>query len=106
MPWGFDGTQIAKSASEKANEAIDTAVKGKKIYLPMVATYSEIATKYPNPEEGWTVVVENEKYEYRWDGTKWEKISVVLGGGTVFVYSDTPPLDTSVIWIKTSKSNV
>lgn len=40
-----------------------------------VATYSDIATTYPNPQDGWTVNVKDTDYTYRWDGTNWIAIS-------------------------------
>lgn len=40
-----------------------------------VNTYSDIATKYPNPIDGWTVNVKDTDYTYRFNGTKWVAIS-------------------------------
>ena len=40
-----------------------------------VNTYSDIATKYPNPVDGWTVNVKDTDYTYRFNGTKWVAIS-------------------------------
>jgi len=34
-----------------------------------VATYSDIATTYPNPQDGWTVNVQDTDYTYRYDGS-------------------------------------
>lgn len=40
-----------------------------------VNTYADIATTYPNPQDGWTVNVKDTDYTYRWDGTNWIAIS-------------------------------
>lgn len=40
-----------------------------------VSTYDEIATTYPNPQDGWTVNVNDTDYTYRYDGTQWVAIS-------------------------------
>ena len=40
-----------------------------------VATYSDIATTYPNPVDGWTVNVKDTDYTYRYNGTSWIAIS-------------------------------
>lgn len=40
-----------------------------------VATYADIATTYPNPEDGWTVNVKDTNYTYRYDGSAWVVIS-------------------------------
>lgn len=40
-----------------------------------VATFSAIATTYPNPEDGWTVNVKDTDYTYRYNGSEWITIS-------------------------------
>lgn len=40
-----------------------------------VSTYDDIATMYPNPDDGWTVNVKDTDYTYRYNGTKWVTIS-------------------------------
>lgn len=40
-----------------------------------VDTYDDIATTYPNPEDGWTVNVKDTDYTYRYNGTEWVPIS-------------------------------
>lgn len=40
-----------------------------------VATYEDILTTYPNPEDGWTVNVKDTDYTYRYSGSKWVAIS-------------------------------
>ena len=40
-----------------------------------VGTFSDIATAYPNPDDGWTVNVKDTDYTYRYSGTEWIAIS-------------------------------
>lgn len=40
-----------------------------------VATYEDILTTYPNPEDGWTVNVKDTDYTYRYNGSAWVAIS-------------------------------
>ena len=40
-----------------------------------VETYDDIATIYPNPEDGWTVNTKDNNITYRYNGTKWVAIS-------------------------------
>lgn len=40
-----------------------------------VNTYADIATTYPNPQDGWTVNVKDTDYTYRFNGTEWVAIS-------------------------------
>ncbi len=40
-----------------------------------VATYNDIATTYPSPQDGWTVNVKDTDYTYRYNGTSWVAIS-------------------------------
>ena len=40
-----------------------------------VNTYSDIATTYPNPQDGWTVNVKDTDYTYRYNGSEWVAIS-------------------------------
>ena len=40
-----------------------------------VATYDDIATTYQNPEDGWTVNVNDTNYTYRYNGTEWIAVS-------------------------------
>lgn len=44
-------------------------------WKPAVSSYSKIATTYPKPEDGWTVVVTDDDITYRYDGVKWIAIS-------------------------------
>lgn len=40
-----------------------------------VATFTDIAKKYPNPKDGWTVNVNDTDITYRYTGSEWIKIS-------------------------------
>ncbi|APF23401.1 hypothetical protein [Clostridium butyricum] len=59
-----------------------------------VATYADIATTYPNPQDGWTVNVKDTDITYRWDGSKWISIS-----------ANAIPLATSSVDGKMSKTD-
>ena len=59
-----------------------------------VATYADIATTYPSPQDGWTVNVKDADITYRWDGSKWISIS-----------ANAIPLATSSIDGKMSKTD-
>lgn len=58
-----------------------------------VNSYAEIATTYPNPDNGWTVSVRNGS-TYRYNGTTWEDIGI-----------DAIPLATSSVDGKMSKQD-
>ena len=40
-----------------------------------VDTFADIATTYPEPQDGWTVNVNDTDYTYRFNGTKWIAVS-------------------------------
>ena len=40
-----------------------------------VDTFADIATTYPNPDDGWTVNVKDTDYTYRYNGSEWVAIS-------------------------------
>ncbi len=40
-----------------------------------VGTYNDIAAAYPDPQDGWTVNVQDTDYTYRYNGTDWIAIS-------------------------------
>ena len=57
---------------------IDTMISGIASGLDWkeaVATFDDIATTYPNPDDGWTVNVKDTDYTYRYDGSHWVAIS-------------------------------
>ena len=52
-----------------------SALETKIDWKESVGTYSDIATTYPNPEDGWTVNVKDTNYTYRFTGNNWIPIS-------------------------------
>lgn len=48
-----------------------------------VDTFDDLATTYPAPENGWTVLVKDVGFVYVWDGTEWVQITA----GTVLDYA-------------------
>ena len=81
----FDGlslydTNVKKRTSEGYynKDEIDNLLSGLEmniLWKDAVATYNDIATTYPYPQEGWTVTVLDTGETYRYDGTRWVKIS-------------------------------
>ena len=67
------GITDAYTKSEVNNivSTIETNIEWKEA----VATYADIATTYPNPQDGWTVNVKDTDYTYRYNGTAWVAIS-------------------------------
>ena len=51
--------------------ALETAIDWKEA----VATFADLATTYPQPDDGWAVNVKDTDYTYRWSGTAWIAIS-------------------------------
>lgn len=41
-----------------------------------VDSFADLATTYPNPQDGWTVNVKDTDITYRWSGTEWIAISL------------------------------
>jgi hypothetical protein len=91
-------TSNANSAATNANAiANQLAVETLKVFKDAVPTYSDLATTYPNPENGWTVTVTGENVSYRYNGTSWINLGyiavvematdtvtgIVKGGGNV-----------------------
>lgn len=60
-----------KSEVDNMLSTIETNIDWKEA----VATYADIATTYPNPQDGWTVNVKDTDYTYRYNGTAWVAIS-------------------------------
>jgi len=75
--------------------------KTKKIYKPMVNTYADILSTYPNPENGWTVTEKQYGLTYRWDETEWVNIaaSEVYEGFNVHI-GEYPPDNINMLWVK------
>ena len=68
-----NATQTVGELKESINKTISESVM---IWKPDVATYDDLATTYPNPEQGWTVSVDDTGYIYRYDSISgsWIKI--------------------------------
>ena len=67
---------------EKELENINTEIDNKLSALETnidwketVETYDDIATIYPNPEDGWTVNTKDNNITYRYNGSEWVAIS-------------------------------
>lgn len=52
-----------------------TALESDCDWKETVDTFENIETKYPNPEDGWTVNVKDTNYTWRYNGEKWIPIS-------------------------------
>ncbi len=61
----------SKNEIDNKFSALETNIDWKE----SVATYDDIATTYPNPQDGWTVNVKDTDYTYRYNGTSWVSIS-------------------------------
>lgn len=64
--------------ASKTDTVIKNAISGLNSSLDWkeaVETFDQIAIRYPNPEDGWTVNVKDTNYTYRFDGNEWIVIS-------------------------------
>lgn len=52
-----------------------------------VATYADIATTYPSPQDGWVVNVQDTDYTYRYDGTL--KVWIPISANSIPIVSQT-----------------
>lgn len=100
----------ANEATVNTNNATmnytDIVDKTKKIYKPMVSSYNDILTTYPNPEIGWTVVTTDDHIERRWDGTEWIEIGLVdTFTGYNVVVGSVPPSNPNLIWLDSPEIN-
>ena len=70
----FDSTPTDGSTNPVTSQgiyaAISAAISGLD-WKEAVATYADIATTYPNPEDGWTVTTLDDDHTYRYNGTEW-----------------------------------
>ena len=60
-----------KNEIDNKFSTLETAIDWKET----VDTYNDIATKYPNPQDGWTVNTKDTDYTYRYSGNAWIPIS-------------------------------
>lgn len=70
----YTASEVGTYSSAEIDNLLSTVASGL-TWKDTVATYSDIATQYPNPQDGWTVNVADTDYTYRYDGTKWIAIS-------------------------------
>lgn len=63
--------KYTKNEVDNKFATLETAIDWKEA----VETYDDLATTYPEPEDGWTVNVKDTDYTYRWNGTEWVSIS-------------------------------
>ena len=67
----FRSTPYTPNEVDNKLSALETNIDWKE----SVATYDDIATTYPNPDDGWTVNTRDDNVTYRYDGTSWIAIS-------------------------------
>lgn len=75
------GTYTAINNVDKKVEGIRsqvTALTTGIIWKNAVDTFASIATAYPSPETGWTVMCLDTGNAYHWNGTEWISIFVLL----------------------------
>ena len=82
--------KYTKNEVDNKLSALETKIDWKEA----VETFADIATTYPEPEEGWTVSVNDTDTVYRYNGTDWVGIS-----------ANTVPLATSSVDGKMSKAD-
>lgn len=82
--------KYTKNEVDNKFSQLETAIDWKE----SVATYANIATTYPNPQDGWTVNVKDTDYTYRYNGSAWVAIS-----------ANSIPLATASVDGKMSKSD-
>lgn len=82
--------KYTKAEVDNKFSQLETAIDWKE----SVATYANIATTYPNPQDGWTVNVKDTDYTYRYNGSAWVAIS-----------ANSIPLATSSVDGKMSKTD-
>lgn len=63
--------KYTKNEVDNKFSALETNIDWKEA----VATYDDIITTYPTPDDGWTVNVKDTDYTYRYNGTEWITIS-------------------------------
>ncbi len=69
------GYGITDSYTKSEVDNIVSEIETNIVWKEAVANYSDIATTYPNPEEGWTVNVTSTNETYRYDGSEWVMIN-------------------------------
>ena len=65
------GDKYTKTEIDNKFSTLETNIDWKE----SVGSFSDIATTYPTPEDGWTVNVKDTDYTYRYSGSQWIAIS-------------------------------
>lgn len=68
--YGINDAYTKTEIDEKISELVEGMT-----WKPAVATYNDIATTYPNPQEGWTVCCTDTNIVWRYSGGQWVQIS-------------------------------
>ena len=67
IPTDGSTNPVTSAGIYTAISAITTGIDWKEA----VPTYADIATTYPNPQDGWTVTTLDDDHSYRYNGTQW-----------------------------------
>lgn len=90
-----DAIQATLDAREATQEALDAAASTIMIYKEPVSTLADLEIAYPNPENGWRVMIEETGDIYRYDGIvthRWQLIDNYTGGSIPFASETTSGL--------------
>ena len=77
-PFDYDNLKQRLDAMDRN---LTSAIEGLE-WKPSVPTFGDIATTYPNPEEGWTVSIDDTNEIYRYDETLGQWISIMTSFST------------------------
>lgn len=79
-----------KNAQDATEAALDAAATTYTIRKPPVNEYSDLATVYPNPENGWQVTLNTTGDIYRFNGSsgQWELVGNLIGGAIPYVSAE------------------
>src|SRR5690606_13951144 len=90
-----DAIQATNNANIATQAALDAAASTIVIYKDPVVKYEDILITYPNPENGWRVMVEETGDIYRFDGVldnQWKFVENYTGGSIPFASETTSGL--------------
>lgn len=86
-----DAIVATENANEATQTALDAAASTIMIYKEPVPTFEDIETTYPEPENGWRVMVIETGDVYRFDGietNEWQLVDNYTGGSIPYVSED------------------
>jgi hypothetical protein len=75
IPTTISGYGISDAYTKDEVDNIVSTIESGVTWKEAVTNYADIATTYPNPEEGWTVNVTSTNSTYRYNGTEWVLIN-------------------------------